>query len=421
MKKIYRVFLPLLLIICLFAGCECTHTDVLQPEPEYPVARLGPDLTSRVGSYVTLDGSASTAGREKKIEWWEWYQLPDNPMERSVFSGSYASTAVVGFEEPGLYKFTVAVRNESGEQSDPDTVAVEVLQRENTLFEEPALEIHVRFWAKYPEGDLTDSFLMSVDSVYNSMVATSDITSLSGIERCENLRWLGMGFSPLTDLSPLWGLTNLEHLCLTQCRTITDISPLWRLTKLKHLELDENEITDISALMGMLDVEYLRLSHNEISNISALTYFDKLEKIYLSSCEIGNITALGNKPNLKTVFLNSCCLTDLSPLINSTLLEYVVLDKNEITDLSPLTGATNMAVLSAGANKIKDLSPLTNMHKLIRLMLIQNQIENIKPLVDNPGIDSGDSIFLRDNPLDSLSVHVYIPQLRARGVTVSFD
>jgi len=41
-------------------------------------------------------------------------------------------------------------------------------------------------------------------------------------------------------------------------------------------------------------------------------------------------------------------------------------------------------------------------------------------LVDNPGLGEGDYVSLGDNPLSSDSIDMYMPQLRARGVTVDY-
>jgi len=40
-------------------------------------------------------------------------------------------------------------------------------------------------------------------------------------------------------------------------------------------------------------------------------------------------------------------------------------------------------------------------------------------LVDNEGLSEWDWVLLTDNPLSSDSVNIYIPQLEARGVTVT--
>jgi len=41
-------------------------------------------------------------------------------------------------------------------------------------------------------------------------------------------------------------------------------------------------------------------------------------------------------------------------------------------------------------------------------------------LVDNPGLGQGAHVSLRNNPLSSDSIHIYLLQLRKRGVKVDY-
>jgi len=51
-------------------------------------------------------------------------------------------------------------------------------------------------------------------------------------------------------------------------------------------------------------------------------------------------------------------------------------------------------------NEIEDISPLANLASLTKLWLVANQISDISPLVDNEGLSTGDTIYLRVNPLN---------------------
>jgi len=42
------------------------------------------------------------------------------------------------------------------------------------------------------------------------------------------------------------------------------------------------------------------------------------------------------------------------------------------------------------------------------------------PLVENEELGEGDKVSLNDNPLSDDSINIYIPQLKARGVTVDY-
>ena len=81
-------------------------------------------------------------------------------------------------------------------------------------------------------------------------------------------------------------------------------------------------------------------------------------------------------------------------------------------------------------NQIRDIAPLTNLIRIEKLYLQQNMIVDLKPLVDNPGLvnknivppeggfDWGVVVGVHGNPLNNVSINVYIPALQARGVIV---
>jgi hypothetical protein len=79
-----------------------------------------------------------------------------------------------------------------------------------------------------------------------------------------------------------------------------------------------------------------------------------------------------------------------------------------------------LASLTAPDSGIGDLSGVQYCTNLIILDLWNKQISDISPLVDNEGISAGDEVYLSDNPLSSDSIKICIPQLQARGVTVSY-
>jgi len=86
--------------------------------------------------------------------------------------------------------------------------------------------------------------------------------------------------------------------------------------------------------------------------------------------------------------------------------------------LSPISNLTNLQYLYLHKNQIVDIGSILNLVNLVKLKLGDNQVANITTLVDNSGIDSGDEIWLENNPLSDTSKNIYIPQLEARGVTI---
>ena len=157
--------------------------------------------------------------------------------------------------------------------------------------------------------------------------------------------------------------------------------------------------------------------------------------LFAAHREIEDLTGLEHASNLTNPLL--CCnqITDLTPLAGLTNLQTLDLLFNQISDLTPLAGLVDLRTLYLDNNQISNLVPLANLTKIgdppttaplregvtIFLGLQNNQISDVQPLVDNPGLDDGDGIDLRGNPLSGETINTLIPQLEARGVTVLYD
>jgi len=164
----------------------------------------------------------------------------------------------------------------------------------------------------------------------------------------------------------------------------------------------------------------LQASSKGIENLSGLQYCTNLTSLSLGSNEISDISPLGDLINLTDLNLESNQISDISPLANLTNLTYLYLWSNEISDISPLANLTDLTHLYLVSNEISDISPLANLTDLTYLCLGSNQISDVRPLVQNEGLGTGDTVDLWENPLSSDSINTFIPQLRARGVTVNY-
>jgi len=105
------------------------------------------------------------------------------------------------------------------------------------------------------------------------------------------------------------------------------------------------------------------------------------------------------------------------PNLEAAIREAIGIPEGSIypSDLEELTS------LCASERGISDLAGLELCLNLMDLQLDLNQIGNISSLVQNGGLGEGDAVYLRGNPLSWNSVNVYIPELRARDVTVVYD
>ena len=241
------------------------------------------------------------------------------------------------------------------------------------IFPDPNLEAAIRETIGKPTGDIYQSDLVGLTELWADNRGISDLT---GLEYCGDLESLILNENQISDLSPLSNLTTLRVLGMA-FNQIQDIYPLENLTNLTLLQLLFNEIFDISPISKLTNLEFLSLEINEIF--------------------------------------------DISPLSNFTKLTYLAASDNHIEDISPLSELVNLETLWLDMNTISDLTPLSNLNKLTLLGLFGNQISDIEPLVNNPGLSTGDQVWLSSNPLSVTSNCDYIPQLEARSVQVSYD
>jgi hypothetical protein len=97
--------------------------------------------------------------------------------------------------------------------------------------------------------------------------------SASSRERFKRLvdRWASTGnprlallWIPLTDLSLLAGLTNLQYVNLSHT-LVSDLSPLAGLTNLQYVNLSHTPVTDLSPLAGLANLRFLDLTSTPVT------------------------------------------------------------------------------------------------------------------------------------------------------------
>lgn len=246
------------------------------------------------------------------------------------------------------------------------------------------------------------------------------ISNLAGLEYCTNLAYLYLRGNDFSNITVLSGLTNLKELDLSG-NNVFDISVLYALTNLQGLDLSVNDITDISVLSSLTSLVYLDLSGNDVSDISALSGLTDLMFLILTSNEISDISSLLDLTALYELGLSGNDISDITALSGHLNLRKLGIGNNNVSDISPLAGLQYLQNLDLINNAISDISVLSGLASIRNLYLGSNNISNIEPLVNNSGLGFGDFVDLLDNPLDDVSVLIFIPQLEDRWVTVYYN
>ena len=102
-------------------------------------------------------------------------------------------------------------------------------------------------------------------------------------EYCPDLLALDVGHNDVSDLSFLKAWPKLRRLIVIDSKTpLTDLSPLADLEDLEYVELFMQNITDISPLAGKTKLLDLNLCHNDIADLSPLYSCVNLERLWIS-------------------------------------------------------------------------------------------------------------------------------------------
>ena len=387
---------------------------------------------------------------------WDW----NNDGTRDT-DYSTTKTATHQYNTTGIYTIKLEVKDSEGLTNTATMTVSILLQSIIVTFPDANFEALIRESLNIPIGDIMNTDLITINTLSGS---DKGITNISGIEYCTNLENLYLEKNSISEISALSSLIKLKILKLYNNFAIINISVLENLIDLEQLFLTGNLITDLTPISGLNNLTVLLIGGNPLDDISIVSNLTQLQALYLGNSHIGNISALSNLTNLKTLDLNDTQITDLTPLTGLINLERLWVSSNnlsdiytlasltnlkflhiantntisisdltglvnltslyifnnQIVDISPLSGLINLTNVNMWGNQIVNISPLSGLTNLESVNINENIVTDILPLVNNTGIDNGDSIWLENNPLSEASINTYIPQLEARGVTVTY-
>ena len=175
---------------------------------------------------------------------------------------------------------------------------------------------------------------------------------------------------------------------------IRDLSGLSSFVNLRLLNIGNNRIGDISPIGSLHRVTWLAIDHNRITTITPLQTLTELRTLHLSDNYVSDLTAIRSLISLTTFQAWHNSIVDLTPLSNLINLDTLGLGYNNITNISALEGLTGLSWLNLEGNNISDIGPL----------------------IRNSGLQAGDVVTLRGNPVANDTSQ--IDNLGARGVLV---
>ncbi|HFK7094916.1 TPA: leucine-rich repeat domain-containing protein [Streptococcus pyogenes] len=212
-----------------------------------------------------------------------------------------------------------------------------------------------------------------------------------GLSLLPNLETLGIGFTP-----------------------IKDISPVLQFKKLKQLLMTKTGVTDYRFLDNMSQLEGIDISQNNLKDISFLSKYKNLTLVAAADNGIEDIRPLGQLPNLKFLVLSNNKISDLSPLASLHQLQELHIDNNQITDLSPVSHKESLTVVDLSRNADVDLATL-QAPKLETLMVNDTKVSHLDFLKNNPNLSSLSINRAQLQSLEGIEASSVIVRVEAEG------
>lgn len=111
-------------------------------------------------------------------------------------------------------------------------------------------------------------------------------------------------------------------------------------------------------------------------------------------------------------------ISSLSGLEYAVDLEVLNISGNTIRTIDPLSALTRLRVLNLANNRVSAVTALQSLTRLENLNLANNMIASLEPLLQNTGLDAGDTLDVRGNPLGARTLCGVLATFTTRGATV---
>lgn len=286
----------------------------------------------------------------------------------------------------------------------------DIIKRWDTYVEEDYI---VSFVDENLEAVIRETLDIATDDIMKSdvlgiraLIANGkQIKELTGIEELSNISDLQLTDNEIVDPSPLYSLTNIKSLHVTNNlisyddfnMLLSQFPHAW-VTGQPQYPAEEDYVVDFPD--RMLDEEVRRVINKPTEDIMKSDLLN-ITGFHCSEKGVKDITGIGEMINLEDLYMYSNEISDISELENLTKLVVVKLYNNKISDISALSGLTELEHLNIFSNEIDDLSGLEGLANLTFITLFRNQVTDISPLI---GVTSLENLDLRSNNISDIDL-----------------
>lgn len=205
----------------------------------------------------------------------------------------------------------------------------------------------------------------------------SDLSPLAGLSGLQSLHCSG---TQVNNLSPLAGLAGLQELNCSGTQ-VNDLNPLASLSGLWYLDCGSTQVSDLSPLTGLSGLGWLDCWSTQVNNLSPLVRLSRLWYLNCGWTQVSDLSPLAELCDLHMLHCGNTQVSDLSPLVGLSGLQHLICEHTQVSDLSPLAGLNGLQLLYCGSTQISDLSPLASLSCLQNLYCGYTQVSDLSPIL----------------------------------------
>ncbi len=155
-------------------------------------------------------------------------------------------------------------------------------------------------------------------------------------------------------------------------------SDLWKITSFTV----PKDAMDYSALSHMLYLENLTVESGISGQLHYLKNSQGIKSLTVLNTALTaeDMSAIGSLYSLESLTLDGCSLASTAPLTKLVSLKYLNLNNNAIGNISALTAMTELIELHLQRNALRDLSALAGCKKLTKLDISYNSLTSVQEL-----------------------------------------
>lgn len=244
----------------------------------------------------------------------------------------------------------------------------------------------------------------SLPKLESLTMSNCGLSTISGLENAQNLKYLDLSQNTLRDLTPLASITGLQELYLQNnavadlsivsaftgltkldvaFNVLSDLSPAFNCTELAYLAAGNNQLTAISGMENLTELTYLDLNTNQIADVSMLASCKKIQTLDISNNKISSISKLSSLKKMTDFNFSYNKVKKLPEFSTSCALVTIDGSHNKISSLSPLEGLKNLNNVYMDYNsKISSITPLTKCRCLVQVKVFGTKVADVTALLE---------------------------------------